>query len=571
MFADPHRAGASDQARWPAFPSPDFIMRSRIPLSALGILVLAVGCGSDDDPMNPFATLEIGTSSLPDGTQSVPYSQGLSATGGDGANTWSLTAGALPAGLTLGAATGVIDGTPTTVGAASFTVRVESGDGQSATQPLSIDVVDDGGGGPLVTWTWVGGSSNVDQSAVFGTMGVPAAGNAPGARGDAVGWSQPNGDFWFFGGEGYGDGGEFGIYNDLWRWDGASWTWMSGSSDPGQNGVYGMKGVAAPTNVPGSRHEAASATDDNGDLWLFGGIGWAGPDNGRLNDLWRFDGSEWTWMAGGSSANSAGEYGVQGMADDQNTPGARNQPMMWADPDGGLWVFGGFGYDTFGTSQSFLNDLWYFDGAEWTWVAGSQQHDQAGVYGTKGVADPGNVPGARLDGVTWIDANGDLWLFGGTGYAEVAAGRLNDLWRFDGTNWTWMAGPKSPSAGVYGTRGVPDGANVPGARQAGVGWTDASGDLWLFGGRGYGETFNNLQLGDLWRFDGTNWTWIAGGSDGNETAVYGSQGAPAPTNMPGARADALAWIDGSGVAWLFGGGGYDASSLGRLNDLWKVE
>jgi hypothetical protein len=68
---------------------------------------------------------------------------------------------------------------------------------------------------------------------------------------------------------------------------------------------------------------------------------------------------------------------------------------------------------------------------EWTWVSGSFTGDQAGIYGTKGVIDPSNVPGARNGAISWKDAQGDLWLFGGYGYyATGQGGYLNDLWRY---------------------------------------------------------------------------------------------------------------------------------------------
>jgi len=48
------------------------------------------------------------------------------------------------------------------------------------------------------------------------------------------------------------------------------------------------------------------------------------------------------------------------------------------------------------------------------WISGSNLTNQSGVYGTKGTADPGNVPEGRAGSVSWIDTDGNLWLFGGS-------------------------------------------------------------------------------------------------------------------------------------------------------------
>ena len=85
------------------------------------------------------AALNISTSSLPGGTVGASYSQGLSATGGTGSYTWSISSGSLPAGLSL-APGGAIGGTPTAPGTASFTVQVTDSANTTATQPLSIAV-----------------------------------------------------------------------------------------------------------------------------------------------------------------------------------------------------------------------------------------------------------------------------------------------------------------------------------------------------------------------------------------------------------------------------------------------
>jgi hypothetical protein len=67
--------------------------------------------------------------------------------------------------------------------------------------------------------------------------------------------------------------------------------------------------------------------------------------------------------------------------------------------------------------------------------------------------------------------------------------------------WTWMSGSDViDQNGVYGTKGAPALANVPGARYGAVSWTDESGNLWLFGGYGYPASGGAGCLNDLWRF-----------------------------------------------------------------------
>ena len=88
------------------------------------------------------AALQLVTTSLPDGTVGVFYSQTLSATGGVTPYTWAVSQGALPAGLTLNASSGVISGTPTSAGTSTFTVQVSDAEtpAVTATAALSIQV-----------------------------------------------------------------------------------------------------------------------------------------------------------------------------------------------------------------------------------------------------------------------------------------------------------------------------------------------------------------------------------------------------------------------------------------------
>jgi Galactose oxidase, central domain len=206
-------------------------------------------------------------------------------------------------------------------------------------------------------------------------------------------------------------------------------------------------------------------------------------------------------------------------------PAARQGATSFADPYGNFWLFGGSERSASGATGHF-NDLWKFssDLGGWSRVFGSDSLDSAGRYGTRGVSSPTNAPGARDSAMSWTDASGDLWMFGGQG-RDVAgtAGALSDLWKFSiaTRQWTWVSGADVVnSRGMYGVQNAPSTANRPGARSNGTSWIDSAGTLWLFGGYGIDSTGSAGTLDDLWQFTpatGT-WTWLSG----SVTAAAGS-------------------------------------------------
>lgn len=435
----------------------------------------------------------------------------------------------------------------------------------------SIPACGGGGGGadsgpPRMTWTWMSGSATPGAPGVYGTKGTPDTANVPGGRQLASGWTDVNGHFWLIGGF------SGGYYNDLWRWDGAAWTWMSGSASTNQNGVYGTKGVAAPGNQPGGRSAPHVWVDAAGDAWMLGGNGYASTSGAQfLNDLWRWDGSAWTWVAGSDQVGPVGSYGVQGVPAAANTPGGRLQAALWHDPAGDTWLYGGNGYGTSAAGNGELSDLWRWDGSAWTWMAGTSTLNVDPVYGVKGVPAPANTPGGRHDTVVWRSPNGDLWLFGGLRIVPPGvAVSMNDLWRWDGAQWAWMAGTTSTNAGgAYGVKGVSDPANTPGSRTNAAGWTTADGVFWLFGGGGYDASGTFGTLNDLWRWDGTAWTWISGTSSGGTFGTYGVLGTADPANLPGSHSSMVPFLGSQGTLWFWGGFGRGSSGQGDMNDLWR--
>jgi large repetitive protein len=86
------------------------------------------------------AGVAVNPASLPNAVVGTAYSQAISATGGNGSYTYAVTAGALPAGLSLNAASGLLSGTPTTAATSNFTVTATDGLGATGARAYSIQV-----------------------------------------------------------------------------------------------------------------------------------------------------------------------------------------------------------------------------------------------------------------------------------------------------------------------------------------------------------------------------------------------------------------------------------------------
>jgi len=390
----------------------------------------------------------------------------------------------------------------------------------------------------------------------YGTQGTgsscafPAAScTIPGSRWGGITWKDASGNLWMFGGQGVDASGGFGVLNDIWEFDLASgpcswdttngtetftkcqWIWKAGSSSANQ-----------PTTAafPGGRWGAASFTDTAGNVWMFGGQGYdsASPSKvGLLNDLWKYNiaTATWTLVSGSTTANQNGVYGTLGTAAAGNVPGGRQTAVLWVDGTGKIWLFGGFGLDSKGTSGttqtgstqigSVLNDLWKFDPAagQWTWVSGGGATglaNQNGVYGTQGVSNvttnaaATNVPGSRWGATGWVNTDGNLYLFGGFGYGSQASqplGFLNDGWEYQLSTgeWIWWKGSiDADQPGTYITTPIDFFQlnyvnNAVGSRRGAAHWApDPFGYIYVFGGEGYDSSKGGPYgaLNDVWRY-----------------------------------------------------------------------
>ncbi len=302
--------------------------------------------------------------------------------------------------------------------------------------------------------------------------------------------------------------------------------------------------------------------------------------------------NDWSWLNGKSTANQNSTYTAPPTPITSfigNTPGGRKYPATWTDNSGNLWLFGGYGYTqtTDPVNQPWWqNDMWVYNGS-------LSYYEGVGVYwDLHAIVEPPlpaaqiPQPSGRWGSVTWTDASGKLWLFGGQ---DQFLNFLNDLWIYDTSTHKWacisQCGANNVPAGlnlpgVYGTQGVGSTSNSPGGRWGSTVQLDSAGNVWLFGGFGYDSHANSAPglLNDLWTYNiasgqwtwmaATNWTGSTTTNTANQDGVYGTVGTPG--GGPGGRETAVSWLDNAGNFWIFGG--YNLSGAGTpnaFNDLWK--
>ncbi|MEI6775568.1 MAG: kelch repeat-containing protein [Chloroflexales bacterium] len=266
-----------------------------------------------------------------------------------------------------------------------------------------------------------------------------------------------------FGGSGSNGGG---FLNDIWEWDGTTWTQITPATSPPAQSSYVMAYDTARQRVvifsgndtwtydgtrcrlaisdyftqPGTHTSPALAYESNGDTLLFGGRNGTTP----TNDTFRWNGSGWKQV---TPLNLP--------------PSARSGSRLARNSDGSrLLLFGGMD----GTS-AYLNDTWIWDSANDDWL----------------IQAPATKPSARaLSGLTY-DRNRSVWvLFGG----QSSGGYLGDTWEYNGTDWTQRTPATSP----------------PTRSNATLTYDPVRGRAVLVGGQGDTGLFD-----DVWEWDGTNW------------------------------------------------------------------
>lgn len=137
---------------------------------------------------------------------------------------------------------------------------------------------------------------------------------------------------------------------------------------------------------------------------MFGGLGYGNVSYGTLNDLWVYNGTYWTLLAGFTNGN----YGQKGVPSPSNIPPARYDSVGWIDKKDSIWLFGGAIDD-----NNFLNDVWRWADGAWTWISGSNSVNSPGNYGVKQIPTIENMIPARTAATATVDSKGQVWISSG--------------------------------------------------------------------------------------------------------------------------------------------------------------
>ncbi|MEM7534504.1 MAG: kelch repeat-containing protein [Chloroflexota bacterium] len=352
------------------------------------------------------------------------------------------------------------------------------------------------------SWVWSGGAAGD-----IGTWTAVDASTAPSSRfSHAISYDPALENLVLFGGQSTRDDTSS-ILNDMWQWDGATWSQLAPAASPPTLAGHTM--VSDPTV---------------GTL-LFGGQNAQGIGQ---DDLWIWDGNAWTQaVVQQSQAVAQQTMTVSGMAGPSPaellalnaTPRARvYQGMAYDAARAQLVVFGGAVSDPLSTAD--LADTWVLDAQEITQAMNWQPLYSPPIFTRwTGVA-------MALEQTT---ADDSTYLFFGGSAGSILQNRT----------FRWRNGEAAELSPVD---------NPPARRAHKLAGTDNQKGILLFGG----ISQNNIYRNDTWLWQDENWTALA---------LDGTQ--------PAARAHhSLAYSSQDGVWLLFGG--LDASG-NALNDVWQFD
>ena len=403
---------------------------------------------------------------------------------------------------------------------------------------------DTAGSGWVYTWdgtTWnIIGGDHINKS--WGFYGY-----------SAVQVMQPYGDHLYAGMGGLAGGAT------VWQYNSSKWSIIGGQGINSSWTPNTYESVLSMATYKGKLYvglgSTAAATINDGEVWSWDGTTWTKVAGGGLNDSWPFSASHYGEVSSLAADNDYLYAGLgAGSADGEvwrydGTSwikiGGDSINSGWTNYVENIYAMGIYGGNlAVGLGRSAGDgEVWQWDGTAWAKIGGdglsgswasSYSVETMTIYDNQLCVGLGNVTGSAAlwcwDGTTWTNIGGDgvndSWMVGTyeklktitTYNGKLYAGLGNstgdgEVWQWDGTAWAKIGG-NGINSGWGGTvEEIESFSSYKGKLYAGTGLTaNADATVWSWG--------NNAFLqSSLTSFD-TNWHHVAASYDGSTLKLY---------------------------------------------------
>jgi len=379
---------------------------------------------------------------------------------------------------------------------------------------------------------------------------------------------------------------------EVWKYDGSSWTMIGGGAQPVNNSwdAQTYEGVYTLTTDGTNLYAGLGITAGDGEVWKWNGTTWAkiGGDstkNGWTNyseQIWSLDYFGENLYAGiGSSANDAevwrydGTSWIQIGGDSKNSGWTTGYDLVGGITDDGTNLYAGLGI-TAGESE-----VWRWNGTMWNKIGGDSLNGSWNTtietvrslryFGDKLYAGLGDSVG-----------DADVWVWNGSSWSQIGGDGMKNGWAaakyeqitsfaYDGTNLYAGLGISDGDGEVWRY----DGANWSQIGGDGMknGWATAWGDsantIFWDGTKLFAGTYDSAGSGWVYTWDGTNWTLVGGNNVNKSWGFYNIAVIQVMQTINDYLYVGLGNVAGSAEVWRWNGSVWTLVGGQEVNNSWQ--
>ncbi len=330
----------------------------------------------------------------------------------------------------------------------------------------------------------------------------------------------------------------------VWQWDGTRWSLIGGQGVNGSWAPNTYEAVLSMANYKGNLYvglgSTANATDNDGEVWMWDGSTWSKVGGDGANGSWPF---------------SASHYGeVDSLA---------------ADTD---YLYAGLG------AGSTDGEVWRYNGSTWTKIGGDSLNGGWTNY-VENIYSMGFFRGNLVVGVGRSVGDDEVWQWSSGIWTKIGGDGLNGGWNGSYSVESLISYSNQLCAGLGNITGSATlwcwngaswnkvgGDNVAGSWDSGT--YEKTKTLVAYNGDLYAGLGNTAGDSDVWKWNGTLWTKVAGnGINGGWGGAVEEVESFSPykgklyagTGLTG-NADANVWV--------WGNNGYVQSSQSSFDTNW---